>query len=58
MTDDDKQPERVERVARAIYEAFKSADAGEYVGSYGKIITLDGEWNLDDIARAAIKALK
>ena len=65
MTDDDKQPEMVERVARAIYDAFCSADGGEYVGTYrfprgkvGSLTTLDGKWNLDDIARAAIEALK
>jgi hypothetical protein len=55
----------VERVAKAIYEAFDRGGKGEYVGDYrfprgevGSDTTLDGKWNLDDIARAAIDAMK
>lgn len=49
----------VERVARAIYEAF--GRESEYVGKYeffDGATTLDGQFDLKEVARAAISAMR
>jgi hypothetical protein len=52
------EKELIELVARAIYEAFE--EEGSYVGAYrfhDGDTTLDGQWDLDNIARVAIKVI-